>query len=29
VLNRTFDLKMHLSFVHGITESNPEWDCWK
>jgi hypothetical protein len=24
VLNRTFDLKMHLSFVHGITESNPE-----
>lgn len=25
VLNRIFDLKMHLSFVHGINESNPEW----
>jgi hypothetical protein len=25
VLNRIFDLKMHLSFVHGINDSNPEW----
>lgn len=24
VLNRIFDLKMHLSFVHGINESGPE-----
>jgi hypothetical protein len=24
VLNRIFDLKMHLSFVHGINESNSE-----